>query len=52
MPKYHEREFFLQGDYSVEAYEYMKTINPEKSDPLTDILYKTILEENLGRPVE
>lgn len=52
VPKYHEREFFLQDDYSVEAHEYMRKNYPESSDPLSDILYKTIFEENLGRPVE
>lgn len=51
-PKYQEPEIFLQGDYSLEAYEYMKKNCPDKSDPMTEILYKTIFEEHLKRPVE
>ncbi len=51
-PKIQEPSYVLQGEYSVEAYEYMKKINPDKSNPLGDILYKTIYEEMTGRPVE
>jgi hypothetical protein len=40
------RVFYLDNNYSSEASEYMKKIHPEKSDPLRDILYKTIYEEN------
>jgi hypothetical protein len=45
-PSYNEPIYFLTGDYSTEAHEYLKSLNLQDNDPLTDILYETIMQDD------
>ncbi len=44
--KIFEKTFYLDGDYSIVAQEYMEQINPVPKNP-SDILYDIIAEELL-----